>query len=94
MYLVNALVGYLPLVGVKVVILYLYKLAGHCSIGNVKNTVKVQTLLFGGTFPYADVFPSFTFREIRECMLQLIPKTILCVELAIVSEGAKIIELL
>jgi hypothetical protein len=57
---INALVGYLSLMGVKVVIFYLYEFTGHCPVGNIKNTMKVEALLFGRTFPYADVFPSFT----------------------------------
>ena len=54
------LVRCLPPVRLETVILLLYNRAGHRSVRNLKQAVKVETLLFGTSLPYADIFPIFT----------------------------------
>ena len=72
----------------------LNELTRHCSVGNIKESVKMQALFFGRTLPDADVFPMLAVTHHFETPAQFSLERLLVVFASVVSERAEVIELL
>ena len=66
----------------------------HCSVGNIKESVKMQTMFFGRTLPDADIFPMLSVTHHFEASAQFSFERLLVVFAPVISKRAKIIELL
>ena len=55
---ISILVCDLTSMTVKAIILFLNKISGHCTFGNIQYTMKMQALLFRRTLPHTDILPT------------------------------------
>ena len=47
-----------------VVILHFFEIAYHFAVGNMKDTMKMQSVIIFTTLPYADILPPVTSNKV------------------------------
>ena len=85
------LVRDLPPMRIEVVIFFLEQYARHRPVGDIEDTVKVQPLLFGASFPYSDVLPALSGTEIIQRAFQTFTESVFAVDLSVIRESCKVI---
>ena len=77
---------------IEVIIVFFKEKSGHGTVGDRKDAVEMQTLFFGGTLTYADIFPAFAAMEMRKTIRKFFPKRFFRVQSVAVSKSYKIVE--
>ena len=91
---VRILPYHLPLTSIEVIVIIGKKCSRHRTVGNMKDTVKVQPFRFWRAFPYADVPPFLAGAKKTQTILQLLSKRSLGMLWIVVGKGNEVVKLL
>ena len=91
---ITVLHRFLTVMRVEIIVFHFRKLADHAVFGNVKQSVKMQSLFFGGAFPNAYIFPAFSETQHFKAVFQFFAESFFGMLFIIESECAEKIEFL
>ena len=84
----------LPFARIEVVVVLLEHDPRHRAVGDIEQPVKVQSVLFGTSFPYAYILPAPSGTEIAQRAFQSLSETAFAVEPSVVGKRRKVVEIL